>query len=100
MPESRQPAPAGSSRRIGLIATLVLAVILVLVILSSTSQGQFTCEVCVTFGGRTRCRTASATKREDAVRTATDNACTFLSSGMTESMQCSRTQPDRVTCRQ
>lgn len=98
MPEDRKPAPERSSRKLGIIVTLILVAILVLVVLSSPGQGAVTCEVCITFGGRTQCRAASAAEREDAVRTATDNACTFLSAGMTESMRCSRTPPDSVSC--
>jgi hypothetical protein len=33
----------------------------------------------------------------EAQRTATDNACAQLSSGVTESMQCTNTPPESVT---
>ena len=42
---------------------------------------------------------AMGTTREEAVRTATDNACAFLASGMTQSVECTtRTAPVSVTC--
>lgn len=69
--------------------------LLVLVMREATA---YTCEVCITYRGRTRCRTAAGATREEAVRTATDNACAFLASGMTESIRCTNTAPDRVTC--
>lgn len=53
-------------------------------------------EVCITFQGGTACRTASASTREQALRAATDNACAFLASGMTDAMACGRTKPDSV----
>jgi hypothetical protein len=57
-----------------------------------------TCEVCITYHGRTKCRSASGTTREEAIKTAAENACGFLASGMTESIQCTNTPPTSVTC--
>lgn len=53
-------------------------------------------EVCMEYRGQTACRTASGPTREEALRTATDNACALLASGMTDSMQCGRTPPKSV----
>jgi len=53
-------------------------------------------EVCMEYRGRTVCRTAAGATREEAVRTATDNACALLAGGMTDSMQCGRTPPKSV----
>ncbi len=53
-------------------------------------------EVCQEHRGRTACRTAAGPTREEAIRTATDNACALLASGMTDSMQCSATPPRSV----
>jgi hypothetical protein len=39
---------------------------------------------------------ASGTTREQAVRTATDNACALIASGMTESMACTSAPPVSV----
>ena len=50
-------------------------------------------EVCMEFRGRQACRTASATTPELAKRTATDNACAFLASGMSDSIACTNTPP-------
>jgi hypothetical protein len=59
------------------------------------------CEVCVTYRGRTACREALGPDREQATRTALDNACAFLASGMTEVVECTtRTAPEGVTCRE
>jgi hypothetical protein len=59
-------------------------------------QKQIRAEVCVEFQGRKNCRIASGPTQEQAVRTATDNACATITNGMTESMTCGRTPPVSV----
>ena len=63
---------------------------------SSFHTARFRCQVCITFRGRSDCRVASAETRDGAIRTATDNACAQLASGVDESTQCSQTRPDSV----
>ena len=58
---------------------------------------KFNCEVCMTFNGRTVCRNGGGETREAALRTATDTACTDLTSGMTPLLQCQSSPPSRVT---
>jgi len=53
-------------------------------------------EVCVTYNGTQACRTAAAGTREQAQRTATENACAQISSGVTDSNQCNTTPVDSV----
>jgi hypothetical protein len=53
-------------------------------------------EVCVEFNGRTDCRVASATTKEHARRTATENACALVSSGVTDTIACGNKQPVSV----
>jgi hypothetical protein len=77
------------------IAFVILVVGFVVV---STFQGErVRCRVCIVFNGRRDCRTASAANRMEAQRTATDNACAQLSSGVTETGQCVNTPPESVT---
>lgn len=78
--------------------TKVIIVALVLlfvgiVIYSSMGLGQFRCEVCMEFQGRSACATASGPSQEEARRTATETACAKISSGMTESIACAQTPP-------
>ncbi len=54
------------------------------------------CSVCIKYKGKQKCRTATGRDEERCVRTATDNACAFLSSGMTDSLACGRTQPESI----
>lgn len=53
-------------------------------------------EVCVDFNGRTSCRIASGPTKEEAVRTATDNACALIASGMTDTMTCGHQPPSSI----
>ena len=80
-----------------LAAIVFIGVVLVAIIYSSMGLRQFTYEVCMEYKGRTNCATASGTTKEEAIRTATDTACATISAGMTESIQCGRTPPARVT---
>lgn len=69
---------------------------LVLLIYSSLRLGAVRVEVCLSYKGRTNCGRAAAPTEEEAISTATDNACATLASGMTESITCSRTPPNSV----
>ncbi len=84
--------------------TVVLAIAFAIAVLAavvystlSTSRSRYRVEVCVTFHGQQACRTASASERQAALRTAMDNACAQIASGMTDSNLCQTTPPDKVT---
>lgn len=82
-----------------LLAAFAVALLLIgLIAYSMKGLGKQSCEVCVEFEGRTQCRTARGATKEEAIRAATDNACAFLTSGMTDSMRCGRTPPAKVKC--
>ena len=68
-------------------------------IYSLIGLAQVNCEVCIEFRGSTECRRADGANAAEAQKTATDVACTFLSSGMTDSIACGNTPPARVTCK-
>jgi hypothetical protein len=53
-------------------------------------------EVCMEFRGQSVCRAASAATEAMARRTATDNACALLASGMSDSIACTNTPPASV----
>jgi hypothetical protein len=73
-------------------AVLVLGYILY----SSFSPQKYRCTVCMSFGGRRDCRTASAGSREHALQTAITNACAQLAGTKAETNECERSQPDSV----
>lgn len=83
------------------IALAVIAVILVvaaLMFFAMQGQTAHSCEVCIEFNGRTQCRTAKGPTIQEASRTAADNACATLATGMTDSMRCGRTEPKSTKC--
>lgn len=77
-----------------IIAGVVLA--LGALMYTSMPQSQYRVEVCKEFGGRTQCRIASADNERDALRTATENACALISSGVTDTMACQAQDPKSV----
>ena len=79
--------------KLGIIVAVVIVAVLVL---SSLQLRQHTCEVCITFGGQTNCAIASGTTRKEAQGSATSTACASISGGVTQSIQCGNTAPDKV----
>jgi hypothetical protein len=53
-------------------------------------------EVCMSFNGRDNCRTARGNTEAEAKRTATDNACADLTSGMAQITNCQNATPTSV----
>ena len=81
------------------ITTLVFLVLFIGgVVYLSTRVAREECRVCLTYQGRTECRTAASGTREAAVQSAVTSACGTLAAGMTETIQCENTRPDSVTC--
>ena len=80
---------------VGVIVFVLFAGVL---LYSMTRQFAETCEVCITFNGRTVCREAYGKTPEEAIRTATDNACGLLAAGMTQAIACGNVPPDSTTC--
>ena len=80
---------------LGLLAALAT---LALIVQAALRSRETLCEVCIAFRGRSECRQAYGATEEEAIRTATDNACGLLASGMTDSIECANTLPLRTTC--
>jgi len=59
-------------------------------------QRQYRVEVCMEFQGHQQCRTASGATKQGAQRTAAENACALISSGMTDTMDCQHRPPVKV----
>ncbi len=86
-------------RRNTVLGAGALGLLAAFVIYSSFQVSDFECEVCMAFGGGEVCRKATGTSEAEGLRTATDNACALLASGMTESIRCQRTAPQHSACR-
>lgn len=84
--------------RAGVIGGVFGVLILGLLFYLSMGFSQHTCEVCIEFKGRTKCRTASGLDRKTAMNAARDNACAFLVGSKTDGFLCSQTPAAKVTC--
>jgi hypothetical protein len=83
--------------------TVILAiafVVVVLAVLVYTTMGnsRYSCEVDVIFKGRQARGKAAASTEAQAQRTATENACAQIASGVTDSMACENTQLKQAVC--
>ena len=78
------------------LGTLFVAAVLTALIYTSLDYHQFEVESCITYKGRRACGTAAGANREEALRSAANNACSRIASGMTENIACSRTEPDPI----
>ena len=82
-----------------LVAGLMLGAVFIAAMFFATQrESAVQCELCMEFGGRTACRTASAADRDAAVRGAITTACAVLSSGVTQGLECDRTPPRSLSC--
>jgi hypothetical protein len=81
-----------------LIFLFLAAATAAVLVLAVRGQQRVHCEVCVTFHGATNCREAAGGTSAEAQKTAHENACAFVASGMTDSIACQNTPPDSVKC--
>jgi hypothetical protein len=80
-----------------LIGVLLFAALMALIAYSTMNMASHRVEVCMQFNGSTACRTASASTKDFAYRTAMQNACAQIASGVTDSLACERGTPVNVT---
>ena len=83
----------------GLVGALALLAVVVFVVVSSLRLEAHSCEVCMEYRGRSQCRSVGGATIEEAKMAAVNNACAFISSGVTDSMACSRQTPVSESCR-
>jgi hypothetical protein len=84
-------------KKAALIGIAFLLIVAGAIVYSTMTLAKHKVEVCIEFKGMTSCRTASGSTEEFALRTATTNACAMISSGVTDSIACDRTEPKKVT---
>ena len=82
-----------------IVTLIVLLPIAAVVIYTSFGLSDFECEVCMDFEGQQTCRTVTGKTELEGLRTGVDNACAILASGVTDTMRCQRTQPQKATCK-
>lgn len=79
-----------------LVGIAIIAVILGIMVYSMMDLASNRVEVCINFNGRTNCKIARGATQEDAVRTATSNACGEIAGGVTDTMACLRSEPTKI----
>jgi hypothetical protein len=85
MPKSKTKWPV--------IAGIAFIVVFIAVMAYSTfGNAGFRCEVCMTYNGHTVCKNGAGASQEAAERVARDGACTDLTRGMTELVQCQNSE--------
>lgn len=91
--------PSGAVNRT-LVGILIGIAFFAALVYTTLEQSSVECRVCITYKGRTQCETVKGSDRALAQMQATSTACTFLSSGVTDSIACSSTPPDVLECSQ
>ena len=84
--------------RAGLVGLLLILGVVAYVLAGSMSVSAHRCDVCMEYRGRSQCRTVEAATVELAREGAMQNACAFLSGGVTDSMACHRGTPVSEKC--
>jgi hypothetical protein len=68
------------------------------VIWSAFEATQVQCEICVEYGGRSACSTAQAADVLQAEAQALSGACSQVTGGVTQTLECDRTPPVTRRC--
>ncbi len=84
------------SKRVKVAIAIVFLALVGIILASTLNLSRYECEVCMNFHGQVACRTAAGSTRQEAIRTATDNACAQIASGMTDSITCGDTPPQSI----
>ena len=85
-------------KRTSWLALTALAGLAGFVVYTSLGVGNVRCEVCIEFGGSRACRAVDAATEREALAAARTNACALLTSGVTNTMACERTEPASTGC--
>jgi hypothetical protein len=81
-----------------ILSLVFTALVVLLVAFALRGVDGATCEVCITYKGRTECRTGQGRDRDAAVTKAQEAACAVLASGRDQNIQCTSVQPTSVSC--
>ncbi len=84
--------------RVGIVSLLFVIVVGIMVWQGLRGVHEVECEVCITFEGRTECRTGRGRDQQAAIDTARQSACAVLASGREANIKCTRLQPSRLSC--
>lgn len=85
------------NKKVGVIVALLMVGFVALVLYSTMAGVRRRVRVCMAYNGRTACKTVAARSEESAIRSAVNNACADITSGVTEVMGCEGSKPESVT---
>ncbi len=75
---------------------MFVVAIIALIAYSTVRGPRFRVNVCMSYAGHAACKTVSAKSETAALRSATENACADISSGVTDTMRCQQEEPHSV----
>lgn len=79
-----------------MVIAVFVAAFVALLAYSTLHGPRYRVEVCMTYQGRSNCRTVSAKSEAAALRAGAENACADIASGVTETMGCDASEPHSV----
>jgi hypothetical protein len=94
LPPKRRPFPKAA-----ILGIVFAAVVLALIFYQTMHLEQYECQVCMQFEGREKCLTVQGEDEQQAMQTAKDNACSYITNGRTEGFRCSQTPPASTKCK-
>ena len=87
-------------KRSTLYTLAALLAVAALFFFMTTARAKVECRVCMDYHGRSNCATALGPTQEAAHEGAQTTACRPIASGMDQQIECGRTPPASVQCRQ
>ena len=69
---------------------------LALIAYSTLHGPRYRVELCMSYQGRSACKTVSAKSEQAALRAGAENACADIASGVTDTMRCNQSEPQSV----
>jgi hypothetical protein len=82
-----------SGVKIGWVVAGFVVAFLALVAYSTLHGPRFRAEICMSYQGRSACKTVSAKSEQAARRSGAENACADISSGVTDTIRCEQSEP-------
>jgi len=80
----------------GWIIALFVAALASLIAYSTMNGPRYRLQLCMAYDGHTSCKSVSAKSETGALRSAAENACADIASGVTDTMRCEQTPPKSV----
>jgi Na+/alanine symporter len=82
--------------KVGVIIVIFVVAFIALLAYSTLHGPRYRVEACMAYQGRKACKTVSAKSEQAALRSAAENACADIASGVTDTMRCEQSEPQRV----